>query len=251
MCLYPRLIKNKKYTSNKKNGGNIPVITDERVKMVPIGCQKCIECRKQKAREWQVRLLEDIKENKNGKFVILTFSNESICKLSEEKNIKNLEGYEKDNQIATLGVRRFLERWRKNYKKSLRHWIVTELGHNGTENIHLHGIIWLPSGVDFTTLGQIWQYGYIWPTKSEEHRNYVNAQTVNYIVKYINKADEKHPNYKSKILTSAGIGGEYTKSYNARNNRFQEQKTNETYKTSTGHKISMPIYWRNKIYTGS
>ena len=29
----------------------IPPIKDERVKYVPIGCQECIECRKQKARQ--------------------------------------------------------------------------------------------------------------------------------------------------------------------------------------------------------
>ena len=46
MCLYPKLIINPKYKVNKKNGGNIPPMIDERVKYVPIGCQKCIECKK-------------------------------------------------------------------------------------------------------------------------------------------------------------------------------------------------------------
>ena len=59
MCLYPRLIQNKKYIANK-NGGVIPPVSDNRVRFVPIGCGKCIECRKQKKREWQVRMLEDI-----------------------------------------------------------------------------------------------------------------------------------------------------------------------------------------------
>ena len=34
MCLYPKLIKNPKYKANKKNGGNIPAVFDERVKLV-------------------------------------------------------------------------------------------------------------------------------------------------------------------------------------------------------------------------
>jgi hypothetical protein len=38
MCLYPKLIKNRKYVANKKNGGNIPVPSDKRVLMVPVGC---------------------------------------------------------------------------------------------------------------------------------------------------------------------------------------------------------------------
>ena len=31
MCLYPKLIKNKKYTKSKKNGGVIPAVSDNRV----------------------------------------------------------------------------------------------------------------------------------------------------------------------------------------------------------------------------
>lgn len=32
-------------------------------------------------------------------------------------------------------------------------------------------------------------------------------------------------------------------------NKYKEKETNETYRTRQGHKIAMPIYWRNKIYT--
>ena len=113
---------------------------------------------KKKAREWQVRLLEDVKHNTNGIFVTLTFSNESIKKIVS--GIRNgIKGYELDNEIATKAVRKFLERWRKNNKKSVRHWLVTELGHEGTENIHLHGIIWTDKREE---IEKNWQYGYIW-----------------------------------------------------------------------------------------
>lgn len=255
MCLYPTLIKNPKYKATKKNGGVIPPITDERVTLVPIGCGECIECRKQKAREWQVRLQEDIKTNTNGKFVTLTFSNESIQELVKQRPTKNwqgmkqIKGYELDNEIATRSTRLFLERWRKKYKKSLRHWLVTELGHNGTENIHIHGIVWTNENMD--EVEKIWKYGFVWKGKEENGKivNYVNEQTINYIVKYVNKVDEQHKLYRSQILTSAGIGNNYTKTYNARNNKYQDKLTDETYRTRTGHKLAMPIYWRNKIYT--
>ena len=84
MCLYPRLIENPKYKITKKNGGEVPPILDNRVKFVPIGCGNCYECRKQKYKEWKVRLLEDSRTNTNGRFVTLTFSNESIKKLSKD-----------------------------------------------------------------------------------------------------------------------------------------------------------------------
>lgn len=255
MCLYPTLIKNRKYVKNKKNGGNIPPIPDPRVIWVPIGCQECIECRKQKSRQWQARLLEDQREYKNGKFVTFTFSNESIKELINQEPTKNweslkgLEGYDLDNELATRAVRLFLERWRKKHKTSLRHWLVTELGHKGTENIHLHGIVWTDKSLD--EVEAAWKYGFIWKGQKKNGKiiNYVNGRTVNYIVKYVNKIDHDHRGYKSKILTSPGIGKCYTNNPDIRRNKFNADKTNETFRTGTGHKIGLPIYWRNKIYT--
>jgi len=247
MCLYPTLIKNRKYTTTKKNKGIIPPITDERVKYVPIGCQQCIECRKQKARQWQVRLLEHIKTNTNGKFITLTFSNEAIKHINEK--LEDKEEYDRDNRIATWATRHFLERWRKKYGKSLQHWLTTELGHKGTENIHLHGIIWTNEPMD--TVEKIWSYGFMWKghKKNGKLQNYVNPTTVAYITKYIMKKDEKHKTFKSKILTSPGIGNNYTNTYNSKSNKYAEGNTRETYRTTTGHEIALPIYWRNKIYT--
>lgn len=264
MCLYTKLIINPKYKANNKNGGDIPIIKDTRVAYVPIACGNCIECRRKKAREWQVRLLEDIKTNTNGKFVTLTFTNEWIKKISEgyynsngqwvEGINKSLTGYDAQNAIATFAVRQFTERWRKRHKKTIRHWLVTELGHYGTENIHLHGIIWTDKPLSLVE--KFWQYGFMWKGKLVRRdgnqpvlENYVNDRTVGYMTKYILKVDELHKEYKSVILTSNGIGHNYTTTVNAKKNTFNNQNTNETYKTRTGHKIGLPIYWRNKIYT--
>ncbi len=244
MCLYPKLIQNRKYISNKKNGGVIPAVTDKRVLVVPVGCGKCMECKKQKSREWQVRLHEEIRHDKKGKFVTLTFSNESIVELT--KDIKGLGGYNLDNEIAKKAVRRFLERWRKKYKKSVKHWLVTELGGNGTENIHLHGIIWTEESAK--TINDIWKYGYTW-IGDAENGGYVNEKTINYIVKYVNKTDEKHKEYNSKILTSAGIGKNYIERLDSKKNVYKGKNTKETYTTRQGIKLAMPVYYRNKIYT--
>lgn len=245
MCLYPKLIKNPKYKSTKKNNYTPPTCTDERVKWVPIGCQQCMECKKKRSREWQVRLLEHIKTHTNGKFITFTFNNESYEKIynqvREADTEEKLDQYERDNQVATIAIRRFLERWRKTYKKSVQHWFVTELGQTNTERIHIHGIIWTDETIP--TIQAKWIEGHSWIG------SYVNQRTVNYIVKYINKIDGTHRYYKPKTLCSAGIGSNYTKTFNARTNRFDSQNTKETYRTPTGHKISLPIYWRNKIYT--
>lgn len=237
MCLYPRLIRNRKYTETKKNGGNIPPIQDKRVLMVPVGCGKCIECKKQKARNWQVRLQEDIRVNKNAKFVTYTFSEHELQKLDNE--IKGLSGYARDNEICRIAIRRYTERWRKKYGKTLRHWLVTELGHANTERVHMHGIVWTDKVKD---IGDIWKYGKIWIGE------YVNAKTINYIVKYVNKVDASHKMYNSKIFTSQGIGKEYVNRRDSQRNKYKKEKTIETYKTREGVELALPVYYRNKIY---
>ena len=92
MCLFPKLIINPKYKVTQKNGGVIPPLSDERIKYVPIGCNKCIECKKKRKREWQVRLLEEIKNDNKGTFVTLTFSNEEYTKI-----------FEKVKEVVSLG----------------------------------------------------------------------------------------------------------------------------------------------------
>lgn len=233
MCLYPKLILNPKYRPNKKNNYKPPKITDIRTKYVPIGCGNCIECRKQKANGWRLRLTHEIKEDKKCYFVTLTFSNESLIKLIEST------GIDESNYLLSLAVRRFLERWRKKYKKSVKHFLISERGHNGTERIHLHGLIWCENKED---IEKIWQYGYVFVG------DYVNEQTINYIVKYITKIDQDHKDYNTIILNSPGLGKGITKTIDFKNAKFDGKDTQETIRLPNGYKIAMPIYLRNKRY---
>lgn len=274
MCYYPKFIENPKYRPNKKNGGVIPPITDERVKMVPIGCGKCMECLRGKARNWNVRLQEELKgtKPKHAKFITLTFSNESLKELEndlwikvkhstrkeitmkngkkrkyynymEVKNPHELKGYDLDNAIGKLGTRRFLERWRKKFGKSVKHWLVSELGTKKTERLHLHGILFLEDPNQIDELEKLWNYGHVFVGE------YVNESTMSYITKYVSKPDKLHRTYKPIILTSSGIGSTYIERPNSALNRFDGENTREYYRTRTRHKLTLPIYYRNLLYT--
>ena len=48
------------------------------------------------------------------------------------------------------------------------------------------------------------------------------------------KIDEKHKEFQGKVLCSKGIGAGYSKSINARNNKFKGSDTNETYRLPNG-----------------
>ncbi len=60
MCLYPRLIRNRKYTVTEKNGGNVPEVKDNRVLSVPVRCGTALEGCKQQETHRRVRLIENI-----------------------------------------------------------------------------------------------------------------------------------------------------------------------------------------------
>lgn len=231
MCLYPKLILNKKYTSTKKNGGNIPQMKDERTKYVPVGCGRCIECLGKKKREWQIRMYEEIKKNNKCVFITLSFSNENLELLCKDT------GVNESNTVATRAIRLFLERWRKKYKKSVKHWLITELGHpNHSERIHIHGLLWTDKTDE--EIAEVWKYGNVFGGRN------ISEKTINYIIKYVSKIDLKHQNFIPKIHCSSGLGKAFIDS-----RRFELSKQNEYYLTKQNYKIGLPIYYRNKAYS--
>lgn len=235
MCLYPKLIKNKKYLPNKKNNWNPPKIKDPRTAYITAACGKCLECRKQKQREWLVRMSEELRSEPNAYFMTLTFSEENYNK------IKSICNSEEENDIATKAIRLMLERIRKKTKKSVKHWFITELGHDNTERLHLHGIVW---GIGTGKLVEdSWKYGMTFTG------TYVNERTIQYITKYITKIDKDHKDFQGKVLCSAGIGANYINRGDAGKHTYKPGETIETYRLRNGAKINLPVYYRNKIFT--
>ena len=267
MCINPRLKLNPKYLPNNKNGGFPPPLLDDRVKYVPIGCGVCYECLKRKSNQWKVRLYEEVKDETDWSFVTFTFNDNSLNLIKEklsaaffkelEKNVDistgevigkvpDIEKMTDDNSVATYAIRKFLERWRKHTKKSVKHFFVTEKGHKGTHRIHLHGII---KSRDFDFIERIWQYGWIFPgNEISRKNNYVNSSSINYISKYITKVDTVNKGFFGKILCSPGIGKKYTESFNFEYHRYNEKLTNDHYVNYRGGKMSLPIYYRNYAY---
>ena len=193
---------------------------------------------------WRVRLHEELRTSKNNYFITLTIDDENYIKLLDKIKSKydiDENGYKMQNLIATEAVRRWLENIRSKTKKSIKHWLVTELGQNNTERIHLHGVLFEIE--DINLIMQKWLHGTTWIGQ------YVNEKTINYIGKYLTKLDKTHMAYTPIILTSKGIGANYLNRYDSKNNKFNGTNTNELYKTRSGHTINLPIYYRNKIYS--
>ena len=237
MCLYPKYFKNPKFLPNKKNKGKPPICKDRRLLYIPAKCGCCIECRKEKQREWRVRLEEELRSN-YGYFITLTISPEGIKDLEEKTGLKWKEN---PNEIATKGLRLFLERVRKDTGKSMRHWCVTELGEDN-DRIHLHGIFFGQRSAEL--IKKHWKYGFIFIGQ------YCNSRSVNYMTKYMLKVDIKHPKFKQIVLASPGIGSGYMDRLDYLWQKQNYKNINvATYTFRNGTKMAMPKYYKDKIFT--
>lgn len=237
MCLYPVYGINPKYRPNKKNGGRPPKCTDQRLLYVPFKCGKCIECRKQKQREWRVRLSEELREN-FGYFVTTTFSDDGVKYLESKTGMK----WENNvNEIMTYAVRLFLERVRAATGKSMRHWFITELGEDKARG-HLHGITFGQTSA--ALLKKHWTFGGVYIG------TFTNEKSINYMTKYMLKVDLKHKDYTGIVLASKGIGSGYLKRGAGKwQKENYKQITVPTYTFRNGTKMAMPKYYKDKLFT--
>lgn len=240
-CLSPITIRNPHYKPNKKNGGVVPVSPRYDMLWLKVDCGHCFQCMRKRAMHWRFRLMQEYKFSKHKRFhfVTLTFSDYALS------NLRNEFPGEDDNYICKVAVRRFLERYRKEYHVSLRHFIVTELG---TENgrIHMHGMIvdckcgyWKRDKfyADKVKLESIWKYGFI-------YLGWFNDKTASYITKYLMKVDKAHPDFRGKLFVSPGLGKDYIihcKDYHRNSDRWYVVSSN-------GFKMSMPRYYTLKIW---
>jgi hypothetical protein len=182
--------------------------------------------------------MEDVKDYIGAKFVTLTFNEESLNDLRNVVNKdRKLEGYDLDNEVVVLAVKRFRERWRKKTKKSPRHWLVSELGDkNG--RIHMHGIVYGSKEM----IEEKWGYGFV------DVKEHVNDVSISYITKYITKVDVKHKGYRPKICTSPGIGAGYIERSKGKHT-YVKGNTRTDYRLRNGVKVALPRYWKEKLWT--
>ena len=128
---------------------------------------------------------------------------------------------------------------KKKTKKSVRHWVITELGGGHSARIHMHGFIWDNEGIALNE----WKNGYTYEGE------YMSNKAITYTTKYMLKIPEKNPEFIGKVMCSKGIGKGYWKSRNAKRNIYVRNNTNENYKMPNGAELPLPQYYRNYIYT--
>lgn len=192
---------------------------------IEVPCGWCHSCGKRRMFDFRVRLMYESSQWPNSVFITLTFNDENLALFKDHPN---------------KAVCRFLDRVRKYYGESVRHWICSEFGTlNG--RLHYHGILFnVPSDFDTERLQKLWKYGFVW-------LGYANDQTIKYITKYVTKSasrGQKAP----RIISSKGIGISYLSAANVRFH-LEDGVNLRPYLQVGGFKFPLPRYYYNKIFT--
>lgn len=254
MCLNPIKMTNPAYRISKKNPLNTRTPLDERLRYITVPCGHCAECRRKKKMSWQIRLQEHnkymIQQGYKGYFVTLTFDEISLIKLSYKSHTDSAL------VICSLAIKLFRDRFRKSSYSDisdLHYFLIPELGHQGTERLHLHGIIWLNKELPEiytdryvkprtygSTLSNVWLYGNIY------FGHDVSNRAINYITKYILKVDKDRPDFHPNPYHSRFLGDNFLTEHS--NYKFNGEKTVTQYRLDNGKMTALPSYYMHKLY---
>lgn len=220
---------------------------------VTAACNKCPECRARRASAWSFRLRQEEKVSISSYFITVTYDTLEVPVTAR----KHLSLRKKD-------VQKFIKRIRKAHKQeqSIKYYAVGEYG-GRTFRPHYHIIIFnaelnkMVSNTDYLKLkqsqfdGQVevnckqWKLGHI--TVGQ-----VSPESVGYTLKYISKP-KKIPEYKADdrvpefSLMSKRLGASYLTN-NMIKYHLADPENRMFCTVEDGVKLSMPRYYKDKIY---
>ncbi len=197
---------------------------------VTVPCGKCPPCKLRRVQDWTFRMNEEEKVSSSSHFVTLTYA----------ITPKTPNGFgtlrKKDYQI-------FLKRLRRCQEEKIRYFIC---GEYGTERFRPHYHIILFNLHDPENIAKCWQHG-----KVDIGHN-VTEGAMAYTIKYIDKThripmhrnDDREKEFSHQ---SKGIGKSFlTKE---RIDFHKSDLTRLHVVNSTGHTVSMPRYYRKRLFT--
>lgn len=205
---------------------------------IPVRCNKCANCVSTRISGWTFRLIQEDKNSLSAHFVTLTYNNEHLPRTA--------------NGFKTLNkkhVQDFMKRLRYYSPKvpKIKYYAAGEYGTN-TKRPHYHIILFnaTPDNVELA-----------WRDKNGSplgtcYFGTVASASVGYTLKYISKKafkkvhsrDDRIPEF---ALMSQGLGKSYLT--DAMRQWHEEDMYNRMYLHFEGKKLSMPRYYKDKLYT--
>lgn len=148
-------------------------LKDRLGKVMEVPCGKCIECKKERSKEWAFRLMCESLNFQNSIFITLTY---------DDENVLNVPGapYPYYATLSSLDLQLFFKRLRFNLNgRKIKYYACGEYGSN-TFRPHYHAIIFNMDFCDSPLIEQSWGKGFV-------QVDPVNVQTINYVAGYVQK----------------------------------------------------------------
>lgn len=221
---------------------------------IDLPCGKCYECKRKRVSGWSYRILKEAERSSSAFFFTLTIAPEHI------KLTKNgfMSLYKED-------VQKFMKRLRKTQTNKIKYYAVGEYG-TKDKRPHYHLLLF---NVDLSTLLTEAEYKMVkngtiqlngkTPMSIKEWKEghitigQLNVATSQYTLKYVSKdanvpEHERDDRLKPFSLMSKKLGDNYLTKQKIR--WHKKDILNRMYvPLKDGKKISMPRYYKDKIYT--
>lgn len=185
------------------------IVNNEEIK---VKCGKCITCRREKAQDWAIKLINEAKYHKKASFITLTFDNKILL----DKNSKAYKygakvGFAYDLEKSKEYFKKFMKRLRKKFKdKNITFFHVGEYGEK-THRPHHHAIIFGENfekdrtEMDKSKTGHTQYYSEIltqlWAAGRCSVQD-INSNNIIYIAQYSLKKFKKTDKYKGYLTFS-------------------------------------------------
>lgn len=192
-----------------------------------VPCGKCAICQINRRQDWAIRLLEEVKDSENSKFITLTY-----C---DEKLFYNSLGCASVNKYH---IQCYIKKLRRASKNKIRFYTVAEYG-GRTNRPHYHVMLYnCPRDFD-DVVTKKWEFGNVYIGN-------ITIKSSMYVTKYhVNKNDYPSKADKPFTLMSKGLG----KGYISRFKKFHHNRLDNSYYPYFEEKKRLPRYFKERLYT--
>lgn len=214
-----------------------------------VPCGRCPNCLKRRINQWAFRLEKEQQISKSASFLTLTYDEEALP--YSEGGYPTL--VPKDHQLFMKKLRKHLHDNRFKYNitpnTKLKYYAVGEYGDTNYRP-HYHSILFnLPQKLidDESIVENIWGKGKIQVAVC-------NPASIKYVAGYVNKRihPKKQDELDDRLIEfshmSKGLGKNFI---TPETTKFYKRKLQPYLTVENGQKISMPRYYRDKMYNKS
>lgn len=209
---------------------------------VPVPCGRCPPCKMRRVNSWVFRLLQEQKVAVSSHFITLTYDTRFVP--ISDNGFMTLKKSDYQNFM-----KRLRKLWYQKYPDSppIKYYAC---GEYGTQNLrpHYHAIIF--NLVDESLVADAWALG--GEMLGQIHIGQVTGDSIAYTMKYIDKPKQPRRHARDDrvsefALMSKRLGANYLTPEMV---DYHKADLARLYATKDGgHRIGLPRYYRNKIYT--